>query len=77
MTTATDMPCRIPTEGTQCHAILRYMQGGKRLTVGKALMELRVYALSQRIGELKLMGWPIQSRIVSTGGGARVAEYWL
>lgn len=52
------------------------LQRGKRLTVGKALNEHGVYALSQRIGELKRMGWKIESRMIDVGR-ARVAEYWM
>lgn len=48
------------------------MKQGERLTVGKALNEYGVYALSQRVGELKKDGWPIQSKFVG-----KVKEYWL
>ena len=71
------MPVRAPTRGTQAYEILSYLQAGGRLTVAKALRELNVYALSQRIGELRRGGWPIQSHTVETAGGARVSEYWL
>ena len=71
------MPIRIPSKDTQCYAILRYLQDGGRLTVAKALMELGCYALSQRCGELRGMGWPIQSRMVEIRKGTRVAEYRL
>lgn len=69
--------CKIPARGGQHYEILMYLKQGGRLTVGKALTELNVYALSQRIGELKKHGWPIQSRTVETNGGARVSEYFL
>lgn len=69
--------CKPLVRGTQHYEILMYLKSGGRLTVGKALAELNVYALSQRIGELKKQGWPIQSRTVETGGGARVSEYFL
>lgn len=69
--------CKPLVRGTQHYEILMYLKNGGRLTVGKALAELNVYALSQRIGELKKQGWPIQSRTVETGGGARVSEYFL
>lgn len=70
-------PVRVPAKGTQGYELLMAMQAGERLTVAKALTQHGVYALSQRIGELKRMGWPIQSRTVETNGGARVSEYWL
>jgi hypothetical protein len=50
---------------------------GKRLTVAIALSEHGCYALSQRVGELKRMGWPIKSRMIVTTGGARVSEYFM
>lgn len=68
--------CKEPVRGTQHYEILMYLQAGGRLTVAKALTELGVYALSQRIGELKKQGWPICSRTVTTAGGARVSEYF-
>lgn len=69
--------CRVPEKGTQCFSLLLAMQAGERLTVASALRFYSVYALSQRVGELKRMGWPIQSRTVTTAGGARVSEYWM
>ena len=70
-------PVRVPERGTQCYEILMYLKRGGRLTVAKALTEFGVYALSQRVGELKRAGWPIRSRMVEAVGGARIAEYWL
>lgn len=67
---------KVPQRGTQAYEILMYLQAGKTLTVAKALTELGVYALSQRVGELKKQGWPICSRTVETNGGARVSEYF-
>jgi hypothetical protein len=68
---------RIPNKGTQHYELLMAMQAGERLTVAKALNQYGVYALSQRIGELKKMGWPISSRTIEAAGGARISEYWL
>ena len=70
-------PVRVPEAGTQAHAILMYLKAGGRLTVAKALTEFGVYALSQRVGELKRAGWPIVTRMVETPNGARIAEYRL
>ena len=53
------------------------MQDGERLTVAKALSEYGVYALSQRCGELRKMGWPIKSAMKTLKNGKRVAEYSL
>jgi hypothetical protein len=69
--------CKVPVRGTQLYEILMCFQAGERLTVAKALSELGVYALSQRCGDLRRMGWPIQSRTIETNGGAHVSEYWL
>ncbi len=73
----TELAVQVPARGTQGYEILTYLQSGKTLTVAKALTELGVYALSQRIGELKRGGWPILSRTIETAGGARVSEYWM
>ena len=71
-------PCRVPEKSTQCHEILLYLQRGGKLTVAKALTEFGVYALSQRIGDLKrTYGWPIQSKAVKVGPKTYVSEYWL
>lgn len=68
---------RIPDKGTQTYRLLLAMKKGVRLTVAKALTEYVVYALSQRCGELRRMGWPIMSRLVEVESGARVALYWM
>ena len=65
----------MPNESqNQLRDILRELQHGRRLTVAVALSELGVYALSQRIGELRRLGWPIERVMVRTRGGATVAE---
>jgi hypothetical protein len=70
--------CKLPDRGTQCYEILMYLKNGGRLTVGKALLELGVYALSQRVGELKRKyGWPIQAVNKKVGSHVWVAEYFL
>jgi hypothetical protein len=71
-------PCRVPAQGSQCYELLMAMKNGKRLTVARALAEHACYALSQRCGQLRReYGWPIQSRTITTAGGARVSEYWI
>lgn len=69
--------CKMPARGGQHYEILMCLRAGGRLTVAKALTELGVYALSQRIGELKRMGWPIQSQTKQVGPKTFVSEYWL
>lgn len=75
--TQMDLLVRTPNRGTQHYELLMAMKQGERLTVGKALNQYGVYALSQRVGELRKMGWPILSRMIEANGGARIAEYWL
>ena len=50
-------------------AILRALAKGESLTVAKALSELNVYALSQRCGELRKDGWPVESRMIEVESG--------
>lgn len=70
--------CKVPMRGTQLYEILMCLQHGEKLTVAKALSELGVYALSQRIGELKkLYNWPIKSEMIKVGAKTYVAEYSL
>lgn len=66
---------RVPDAQTQCGRLLRAFQRGERLTVAEALSRYGVYALSQRVGELKRAGWPIIAEQYKTPGGARVAIY--
>jgi hypothetical protein len=47
------------------------------LTVAEALSQYGVYALSQRVGELKKAGWPIESEWYATAGGAKVKRYFV
>lgn len=61
----------------QLWALLEALRRGERLTVMLALQKYACYALSQRIGELKVLGWPIQSRMIEVESGKHVAEYWL
>jgi len=64
---------RVPVRGTQLYELLMAMKQGSRLTVAKALTRHGVYALSQRMGDLRDdYGWPIKSRFVG-----KFKEYWL
>lgn len=76
--TQLDLPiCKTPARGTQHYELLHAMQSGVRLTVKIALDRYGVYALSQRIGELKRQGWPILSRDLPVGPRTIVSEYWM
>jgi len=57
--------------------LLKYLQAGHKITVSEALTKLRIYALSQRIGDLKRMGYNILKEDYKTEGGARVARYYM
>jgi len=72
-----NLPDCLPKSGTQCYRLLRAFQYGERLTVRSALAVYGIYALSQRVGELKRMGWPIQSRTLRVGSATHVCEYRL
>jgi Helix-turn-helix domain len=69
--------CKPIVRGTQHYEILMYLKAGGRLTVAKALTELGIYALSQRCGELRRQGWPIQSTTKKVGPHVWVSEYFL
>ena len=68
---------RVPEAGTQCGDLLRAFQRGERLTVAEALTRYQVYALSQRVGELRRQGWPVESEWYATAGGAKVKRYFM
>lgn len=68
---------RVPEAGTQCGDLLRAFQRGERLTVAEALTRYQVYALSQRVGELRRQGWPVESEWYATAGGAKVKRYFF
>jgi hypothetical protein len=67
--------CTVPAAETQLGTLLRALQRGQRLTVAQALTEYGCYALSQRMGDLKRMGWPVLTSTITTNSGKRVAEY--
>ena len=60
---------------TQNDAILAHLSAGGTLTVAEALTGLGCYALSQRIGELKREGVPIEAEMITLDNGKRVARY--
>jgi hypothetical protein len=58
-------------------SILQALIAGQRLTPLNALIRFHCLSLSQRIGELKREGNPIQSRTVKLDGGKRISEYFM
>lgn len=69
--------CKVPESGTLQRRLLDAMKRGERLTPLSALESFRCLSLSQRIGELKRMGWPICSEMIQVNSGKRVACYWM
>ena len=65
----------MPSSGTQLGTLLQALQRGEKLTVAQALTQYGCYALSQRMGDLKRMGWPVLTSTITTNSGKRVAEY--
>jgi hypothetical protein len=59
----------------QTDAILAHLKAGGTLTVSEALTSLGCYALSQRIGDLKREGHPINAEMVRLANGKRIARY--
>jgi hypothetical protein len=55
--------------------ILRHLAKGQSLTPLEALNLFGCLSLSQRIGELKREGWPIESELVAIGHGKKVSRY--
>jgi hypothetical protein len=63
---------------SQKAAILQALQDGQRLTPLNALIRFHCLSLSQRIGELRRDGHPIDSHMITLDAGKRVAEYfWI
>lgn len=69
--------CTAPHPNTQAHTLLMAFYRNEKLTVLTALEKYGVYALSQRVGELKRLGWPIKSEMIETITGKHVACYWI
>lgn len=64
----------LPHRGTQHRTLLDAFSRGEKLTVGEALNRYNIYALSQRVGELKALGWQIKSERVP---GKTYKRYWV
>lgn len=58
-------------------ALLAALQAGHRLTPWNARDVCNIMALSQEIGRLKGLGWPIRSDWKELSNGKRVMEYWI
>lgn len=58
-------------------AVLRELHRGRKLTPLDALRLCNVLSLSQRVGDLKRLGWKIKSTPKTLPSGSRVSEYSL
>ncbi len=59
---------------TQCDRLRRHFDAGRSITVFQAL-RMGICALSQRCGDLRREGYPVDGQMVTTRGGARVKRY--
>lgn len=64
---------------SQKEQILEYLKTGKAINGPLHAVELfGCFAVSQRVGELRREGFPIESRLVTAGGsGKKVSRYWM
>ncbi len=60
---------------TQHEILIVHFDSGKSLTVAEALSRYGIYALSQRVGDLKRKGIDIQVEMVEANG-KRFARYY-
>lgn len=57
--------------------IINYLMTRGPLTVLEAMQHIKCYALSQRIGELRNEGFPIEREMIQVDSGKRIARYYL
>lgn len=62
---------------SQRDQILALLKRGRRITPLKALQLFGCLSLSQRCGELRRAGYPVQSQMIELANGKRVASYRL
>lgn len=60
---------------TQLDTLQAALDRGEHLTVASALTTYGVYALSQRMGDLRRQGYPVERTMIDVGTGKRVAQY--
>lgn len=69
-------PSPNPTASQQID-LYNHVMTGKRITGLQAITLYGCIGYSQRFGELKQHGIPIQSQFIKLPNGKRVKEYWL
>jgi hypothetical protein len=60
----------------QCSVLLNALKSGETLTPLDSLRKYHVLALSQRMTELKKLGWPVRTELVKMGT-KHIARYSL
>jgi hypothetical protein len=61
----------------QSEQLLAYIKKNGTVTPMEALIKLGIYRTAARVYDLRNAGHNIQTDIVETQSGARVARYWL
>lgn len=68
----------MPNEGSQEFTVIVALSRGESLTFLESLERYNIAALSQRCTRLRQKyHWPVESEIVRTASGKRIARYWL
>ena len=62
---------------SQTQQIHDYLKSGKPLTAIEALELFKCFRLASRISDLKRQGYTINSELITTSTGKRVAQYSL
>ena len=71
------LPTYPAAEQKQLWTLLTSLQHGERLTCLEAAERHGIWALSQRVGQLKKLNWPVQSEWHKTATGAKIKRYFL
>lgn len=67
-----------PTEKQrQLKRLLSFLKSGGHVDPTTSYQKVGILAISQRVGNLKEMGWDVKSCKLKTAGGAVVSEYYL
>ena len=60
---------------SQTEQLEKWFNQNRSLTVLEAIEKLGIYALSQRCGELRRQGYPVEGTMVTLPNGKRVMRY--
>jgi len=59
----------------QVEILKKHFDSGRSLTVLTAIEKYGIYALSQRVGDLKKQGYPVDGEMIELPSGKRVMSY--